>query len=84
MQKSKRMPRIEVEWFDAATSTGGWTDNEEAKRVVGLSKIHTIGWLFKETKEYLTVVQSYSDTSHNILGDTSIPKPWIVKRRILK
>ena len=72
-----------IEWDDSVSRTGNvWVDIDEVKRTK-IDRCTTIGFIVKETKELITIVNSYDSQSHSVSGDMTIPKSAIRKRRIV-
>ena len=68
-----------VDWIDAS-SESGWKklDNIDTSHIY----IHTVGWLIKETKDYLFLAQNLS-SSYSYNDIMMIPKGWKVRKRII-
>ena len=85
------MKIVEIEWVDS-NHAPGWTEIEEtAVFIQSLSlKAQTIGYLFAEDDEQVSVVQSAAwkykkdVTPSSVDGIMTIPKAAIIKRRVLK
>lgn len=77
---------IRIEWVDSGRSALGWTMASELD--VDVPTITTVGFLFKETEESLTVVQSVGDElldnkEDELLFAITIPKVCIKARETL-
>lgn len=82
MSKKTLFKAIYVEWKDACASSG-WKEINTAD--VDPILIKSIGWLVKETKEYLTITHGHdTEPPHLINGFMTIPKAWIQKRKYIK
>lgn len=78
------MDLILVTWKDITGCDGSWMSLDEAKEMYP-GPMETVGWLLKETPEYI-VVASSRDTEEDTVGSvTAIPKSVIVNiKRILR
>lgn len=77
------MKCVYLEWTDSASMRGGgeWTPHDEIKSMIPMT-IKTIGWVARETEDFIIVVNQDSGVSY--AGDICIPKPMITKRRAVK
>ena len=72
----KKLPRVEVTWFDAK-SDNSWQSFDEAREQTP-SECKSLGWLVKTGKKVVTLAGSINDMGH--LSDTvTIPKSWVTK-----
>jgi len=71
-------PIVLVEWFDAVASSE-WT---EFNSLHIDTKIPAVGFLVKETDDFLTLAVTHKDGEAN--AALSIPKAWIRTCKILK
>lgn len=82
------MKLIYIEWDDAH-SANGWHTKEEVQQFQDeVPTIKQVGWVFEETKRYITLVSRHAP--NNLFGEDPndeafghlqrIPKPWIQKR----
>lgn len=81
--KTKEKNRlIYIEWGDAISNTG-WMDKEDAIKWGEEEHwlVKNIGWLLKETKDYILLAAKYSDGSGEYGLLHKIPKTWIKKRK---
>ena len=70
---------VEIEWYDSS-GQDGWVD---VKAVVhGLAKVKTIGYLYKQTKDVITVIMA--DGDNEVLVPNSIPTYAITSLREIK
>lgn len=74
------LPKVYVEWIDIVATDGGWHSAEELDEWIDTEPnvVHQIGFLYKETPEYVVLIDSY------FTGDlkgyaVKIPKGCIVK-----
>lgn len=74
----QKLKAYAITWIDAATKSG-WHDISE----LGIAECYAIGYLVKDTKEYLSLAVTISDDG-GVLGTISIPKAWIKKRKRVK
>ena len=75
-----RLPRVEIKWVDAEAS-GSWKPLA-AYRAQTLCKIESIGYLTKNTKWEIQLVQSRSQNG-TIADSITIPKAWIISAKYL-
>ena len=88
--KKENYKLIYIEWDDPSSSKSLWVDKEEAEEFG--KKIETIvktsGWLIKETKDYIVLVDYWSpadDTTNDLFNYLhKILKKNIIRRKILK
>ena len=72
----KKLPRVEVTWFDAK-GDNTWQSFDDA-RAQKLGECKSLGWLVKIGKNVVTLAGSINDIGQ--LSDiVTIPKPWITK-----
>lgn len=71
---------IYVEWDDACTSAGWFDPETEDMTPVN---IKSLGFLIKETKDYITVSPGNAETGRSC-SYLTIPKGWIKKRKYIK
>lgn len=71
--------RVELHWLDSCGPPGSdrWIHPSDYK--VAPSEIHTRGFIVKETKTYVVVASSLSNSGH-MSGMLTIPKCAITKR----
>lgn len=76
---------IYIEWCDAISNTG-WMSLDEVLKWGNDEAwiVKNVGWLLKETREYLLLAAKYSDGSEEYGLLHKIPKTWIKKRVNLK
>lgn len=85
----KKLQLVYIKWCDSI-STSSWKDMEGAIEWADESNwlVENVGWILKETKEYICLASSVSHPSDGAEDQFSnlqkIPKTWIRKRRILK
>ena len=81
----KMLPRIEITWSDAASSSGSWTPLDELRqqRSDGLMEGQTIGYLVKMGKTAVMVCQTRAENG-KLANDWSIPRKWIKRVRVFK
>ena len=72
---------ILITWVDAATDGHGWRPIEKIRSLVPPTVL-SVGWIVKETDDYVTIISSYMDND-NVDGDTLIPKGMITSRQRL-
>lgn len=84
------MKLLYIKWLDAHSNSGWKTEKELKEFAEGENCVcEEVGWLYKETKKYIVLVgrklcwtTEENDMQYGLLQ--KIPKPWIIKRRILK
>ena len=85
----KRPKLIYLEWCDSI-SNSSWKNEEDAIEWADQSNwiVKNVGWVIKETKEYICLASSISEPSDDqetLLGNLQkIPKTSIRKRRLIK
>jgi len=84
------MKLLYIEWCDATSKVGPWVTKQEAIDWADSEHwvVKCVGWVVKETKEYLLLCQQMSPTddyTQEQLGTIyKIPKTWIrVKKYLL-
>lgn len=75
-----RPDRVEIAWQDAAR-TDGW---RSLKAIMDETPptVHSLGYLVKNTSEYVTIVQSMDD-SEGAADALTIPAPWVCEITLL-
>jgi hypothetical protein len=83
--KGKRRKLIYLEWCDAISNTG-WMTEKQALRWAEEDQwlVKNVGWIIKETKEYLVLSSKYSEETKEFGLLHKIPKTWVRKRKELK
>lgn len=61
-----------VRWVDSATTGSGWISKEYFEENLGSLEIESVGILYKQTKDFITIVQSVADSC--VDNNMSIPK----------
>lgn len=72
---------VKIEWLDSFGITNDWEFKEDMKPMPP-PLITSVGIVMEETKKYITIVQSDSDTQ--VLGRMTIPKVAITKIRRMR
>ena len=72
---------VKIEWLDSKTASHEWEDIEDLEPLE-LAICTTVGFIFEETKDYITIVPTVSEG--HILGRLSIPRKCIKKLRSLR
>lgn len=81
MQTNRRLVRID--WLDALSlGQKGWKQITEVEALVPC-KVVTVGWVVKETKTSIAVVNSITDDGA-CDGDICIPLKWVTRIQELK
>ena len=70
---------VEIEWYDSS-GQDGWVDVKAVTH--GLAKVKTVGYLFKQTKDVITVI--LADGDNEVLAPNSIPTYAITSLREIK
>ncbi len=70
----KRYRKVHVVWMDAATNHG-WESAEEAVDGGAAHECESVGYLLRQTKEEIVLVQTIGGSDVN--GRITIPRPWI-------
>lgn len=83
---------VYIKWMDATTPQVSWFNEQELLAWADRDNysVESVGWLFKETKNYICLVGEISHTE--TAGEDhiayarmmKIPKGWIIKRETLK
>lgn len=80
MPKPENMPVVIVEWVDSMSHTG-WDSQEAHTRLLEQPRAlhhYSVGFLFKETDEYVAVVQSMGEVVENVSNTLAIPRVAVV------
>ena len=77
----RKLPRVEVRWVDA-NSHGGWATLKQYHDDKSVSEIESLGYLTKNTKQEIQLVQSRSKNG-NVADSITIPKAWIISAKYL-
>lgn len=73
---------VYIEWVDSTSLYGGvWKNIGDIDAMKGPCTITSIGFLLKETKDYVSIAAHVSDSQ--VSGDMIIPKVAITKRKVL-
>jgi len=71
--------KVEIEWIDAYELGSGWHELEDALKTTP-PKIWSLGYVVKETKEYVIISADKGRKGDSDCGRVQlIPKPWIKK-----
>jgi len=76
------MKAVKVEWLDIASGTIHWTDFDDLE--FGPLECESVGWLVKETDEYIAIAQNYNKENDLIADTMTFPKSVVVKMTELK
>lgn len=75
--------KIEViNWLDAL-GDDGWVTAKDLDEIT-LDPMETVGFVYKETKEFVLVTMTYDEPLKNYGAYMCIPKKMIVSRKIIK
>lgn len=72
---------VKIEWEDSKSASHDWEDIENIEPLK-LAICVSVGFIFEETKDYITIVPTVSE--RHILGRLSIPRKCIKKQRSLR
>lgn len=78
--RRRKLPLVEVVWLDAVTVAGPVEIADVATGVV-LAERHTTGYLIAQTKDAITVAQTFDPDDGEVADVTIIPAPWVIRRR---
>lgn len=71
------MKLIKVQWRDALGGDG-WLQRKDLEKEVPV--IHnSVGYVVKDTKEFVTISMSYDETGDNMGAWLTIPRLYIIK-----
>jgi len=79
-------PLIYIEWVDAATNSG-WFTHEETREWINKDNwlVRQVGWILEENEKHIILAGRIEIDDTSLLGQLcKIPKPWIVRRKIIK
>jgi len=71
------MKLIKVKWIDAI-GADGWTDIKEIRKEVPVVH-YSVGYIAKETKEFITITMSYDKKKEQYGAWLCIPKQFILE-----
>ncbi len=75
------MKRVEVIWTDITYREGGWNHSTEVDNFIknnNNNTIHQLGYVYRETPEFLVIVDSYILDENDFGTIHKIPKGCIV------
>tara|TARA_Y100001963_G_scaffold159865_1_gene265814 strand:- start:10646 stop:10924 length:279 start_codon:yes stop_codon:yes gene_type:complete len=79
--KFKKQHLYYIVWYDAYTTQSSWLTEEELEEQSNHSYlVHTIGWCYNETKDYVSLTQSVGGTENSgkcFSNTFVIPRAWI-------
>jgi hypothetical protein len=90
MKERKDFKLVAIGWADAMSNESGWKTYDEAVEWVEDDDFvtHQVGWIIKETKEYILMADKFNEPSGGrpelIAGLFKIPKTWIRYREEIK
>lgn len=73
----EKLQVVEIHWGDACGSHQSWDHTEELDNAI--SKMITVGYLFKENDEAITIIQSFSKTEDRCDNWITIPQKMITE-----
>lgn len=72
-----------IDWLDHSSfNRAKWRTFDEASDL-GPIGVHTVGWVIKETKEYLIVASTLTD-DETLMNEFCILKSCIKKRKVIR
>lgn len=76
---------VKIGWADAIERDGTWISQEEAERWADEDNwiVEMVGWILKETNDYILIATRYLERDDVFSGVFKIPKPWIAYRHNL-
>lgn len=78
-----RYKKVLIEWVDSSSIRGWRHDSEMTDSFAEPAKIQSIGYLLKDTKDFVTITTSVSENG-GIMDPLSIPKVAITKRKTFR
>lgn len=66
-----------------AASASGWMFPEEAESEATQKACVSVGFLFRETKDTVCLMQTYSPDTQGVADVIAIPKPMIVAKQVI-
>ena len=79
---TRKYPLIRIDWTDATTCPA-WREVADVLKWEHGTKIHSIGWLLRETKDFYVIGQSLS-ANEKTDAVLEIPKRWATKKTVIK
>ncbi|HTA26186.1 MAG TPA: hypothetical protein VK809_00235 [Bacteroidia bacterium] len=80
-------PAIYIEWCDAMSNNDSWETQDQIIAWADTENwvIRQVGFIIKETKEYILLASKYNpqDTQIRVDGCIKIPKTWVRKRKAI-
>lgn len=73
---------LEISWYDA-NAKSRWGSLEEYLEH-DIAPVLSTGYLLKESKKSITLIQSMGTDWDDVNGAIAIPKSWIIKRKVLR
>jgi hypothetical protein len=71
---------VEVEWEDITTQNQGWMTREEVEKEYKIAICRSVGYVFKQTDDYIVLVQKQSPTFDDTFGIVHTIPMGCVKR----
>lgn len=84
LETDPRSELYEIKWLDAYEMESGWLSLEDAL-AVRPSPMRSVGYVLKETKDYIILAADMDDTKDikDVGRVTVIPGQWIVDKKII-
>lgn len=76
-EQRKYPPIVRLTWIDSA-ATYGWVNKDDEN--IGISEIHSIGYVVREDKKTITISTSWN-TGSRFMDPLTIPKCCIIMRK---
>ena len=78
----RKLPLVEIAWYDSAVG-GGWNTLSHYRNKKNVPQMKSVGWLTKNTKTEVQVVQSIAEDGE-VADSITIPKVCVVRTRRLR
>ena len=78
---------VYIEWADALTwQESSWMYSDDLEEWASKNDfiVKEVDFIVKETKKYIVIAGRIGDNGNSMGGIIKIPKPWIIKRKVLK
>lgn len=71
------MKAVKVEWLDICSGTPNWARLDDLE--VCPLKCESVGWLIKETEDYISIAQNYCEEEKLVSDTMTFPKKIVTK-----
>ena len=82
MKKFEKYDRLYVKWIDSYSDNSGWIDEEDISEENHF--IESLGFFYKQTKDFLIIVHSRGLEDTDVMGVLNIPLGCIKEIKKLK